>query len=113
MSKDWERTDYIEEDVRRHSEELRALTKITQENATALKALLKEIERERTETVKFSARLERELDQRAEIYKDHETRLRRIESWKSVSGAYWTVLAAAVAAVSSVLLNQVAPRLGM
>ena len=113
MSKEWERADYIEEDVRRHSEELRALTKITQENATALRALLKEIERERTEAARFAARLEREMDKRAEIYKDHEERLRRIESWKAVSGAYWTVLAAAVAAVSSVLLNQVAPRLGL
>lgn len=113
MTKDWERIDYIEEDVRRHSEELRLLTKITQENATALKALIKETERCHNELKSSVDKFERELDRRSAFYRDHEERLRRIESWKSVSGAYWTVLAAAVAAVSSVLLNQVAPRLGL
>ena len=103
MNKEWDRTDYIEEDVRRHSEEIRSLIKITQENATALNILLTEMERFRTDLKNTHDKFERELDRRSGLYRDHEDRLREIEAWKSRSVAYWAIVTAVVGLAASLL----------
>ena len=103
MAREWERIDYIEEDVRRHSDELRALVKITQENTTALNILLKEMERFRTDLKNTHDKFERELDRRSGLYRDHEDRLRDLEAWKSRSVAYWAIVTAVVGLAASLL----------
>lgn len=104
MSKEWDRTDYIEEDVRRHSDELRTLIKVTQENSTALNILLTEMERFRNDLKNTHDKFERELDRRSGLYKDHEERLREIEAWKSRSVAYWAIVTAVVGTAAGLLL---------
>ena len=104
--KEWDRADYIEEDVRRHSGEIRALTQLAQENSTALKALLKEQER-------FVKTIDKEFERRAQAMSDHESRLRAIEGWKSRTGAYWTLIAFGMSSVVGLLTTQILPRLGL
>jgi hypothetical protein len=103
MNREWDRTDYIEEDVRRHSEEIRALTKITQENASLLSALVKENERCSRDLYEAINRTDKELDRRSEFYRDHEDRIREIEAWKSRSVAYWAIVTAVVGLGASLL----------
>lgn len=105
MGKDWDRADYIEEDVRRHSEEIRQLTKLTQENASILKALIESNARDREAFFRFTETIEKTLEQRGKYYEDHEDRLRKLEAWRSRSGAYWVVLAAALASGASFITN--------
>ena len=66
-NREWTRSDYIEEDVRRHSEELRALTMAATENTAAIREIIKEVERRQT------------------VLDDHEKRLRILKTWKSRS----------------------------
>jgi mRNA-degrading endonuclease RelE of RelBE toxin-antitoxin system len=105
MAKEWDRADYIEEDVRRHSEEIRQLTKLTQENASILKALIESNSRDREAFFRFTETMEKTLDQRGRYYEDHEKRLRNLEAWKSRSGAYWAVFAAVLASGASFVTN--------
>lgn len=96
MSKDWTREDYIEEDVRRHSDELRTLTKLNQENATLLQAVILENERSRETFYKFVEQVEREFERRQTLVDNHENRLRDLENWKARTGAYWAFVSAVV-----------------
>lgn len=96
MSKEWTREDYIEEDVRRHSDELRTLTKINQENATLLQAVILENERSRETFYKFVEQVEREFERRQTLVDNHENRLRDLENWKARTGAYWAFVSAVV-----------------
>ena len=106
MSGEWNRTDYIEEDVRRHSEEIRALTKITQENAALVAALVKENERCSRDLYKAIERTDKELEKRSAFYKDHEERLRLLESWKARAGAYWAIFGSLAGGVSAFLISR-------
>lgn len=99
MSKEWDRTDYIEEDVRRHSEELRQLTKLTHENAASLSQLIGEVSR-------MSSNLSQELDRRQSVIDKHETRIRDLEGWRSRSGAYWAVVGTFAGAAAALLVRQ-------
>jgi len=99
MSKEWDRTDYIEEDVRRHSDELRQLTKITHENTAALGQLIGEVSR-------LNSSLSQELDRRQMGIEKHETRLRDLEGWRSRSGAYWAIVGTFAGAAAALLIRQ-------
>ena len=112
-SKEWDRADYIEEDVRRHSEEIRALTKVTHQNATLLQSILHEAKRDRDAMKDALDRIEKEFDERAKRYEDHEQRIRSLEGWKSRTGAYWALFAFGAATVVGVITNQVLPRMGL
>jgi hypothetical protein len=105
-NREWDRTDYLEEDVRRHSEEIRALTKLTQENASLLSALVKENERCSRDLYEAINRTDRELEKRSEFYRDHEERIRVIESWKARSGAYWAIFGSLAGGVSAFLISR-------
>jgi hypothetical protein len=87
--KEWTRTDYLEEDVRRNSEEIRALTKVSAELLGAVKGL--------TDVVEASkAPME-----------DHEERLRKLESWQARSGTYWTIAAFVIASIVGFIFNNI------
>ena len=103
-NREWTRADYIEEDVRRHSEEIRALTKITQENATLLQSAIIENDRSRETFYRFVEQVEKEFERRQTLVDNHENRLRDLENWKSRTGAYWAIVAAVVATASSLLI---------
>ena len=111
--KEWDRADYIEEDVRRHSEEIRTLTQVTQKNATLLTSLLHEAARDREALQRALDRIEKEFDERTSHYEDHEKRLRSLEGWKSRTGAYWSLFAFGAATVVGFITNQVLPRMGL
>lgn len=91
MGTEWTRADYIEEDVRRHSEELRALTLVATENAAAIRDIIKEIERR-----------ERVLD-------DHENRLRILETWKSRTMVYWGIAIALAVFLATTVIPDLIP----
>jgi len=91
MSKDWDRADYIEEDVRRHSEEIRALTQIVTENASAIRSLVQELER------------------RQAPLEDHEKRIRILEMWKSRSMVYWGIAITLVGTIASTIVPEFLP----
>ena len=91
MATEWTRADYIEEDVRRHSDEIRTLTKIVTENASAIKELL------------------REVDRRQALMDDHEDRLRTLEAWKSRSMIYWSIAIGVGAALAYAILPEFIP----
>jgi predicted RNase H-like nuclease (RuvC/YqgF family) len=99
MTKEWDRTDYLEEDVRRHSDELRQLTKITHENTAALGQLIGEVSR-------INNSLSQELDRRQTVMEKHETRIRDLEGWKSRSGAYWAIVGTFAGAAAALLVRQ-------
>ena len=87
--KEWTRTDYLEEDVRRNCEEIRALTKVSAELLGAVKGL--------TDVVEASkAPME-----------DHEERLRKLESWQARSGTYWTIAAFVIASIVGFIFNNI------
>jgi len=89
MSKEWTREDYIEEDVRRHSEEIKALTKLSLENAAMLREILKEVER------------------RQAPVEDHEDRLRGLEKWQAKTGTYWAITTFLIAGVVGFIFNNI------
>lgn len=91
MNKAWERADYIEEDVRRHSEEIRALTQIVTENASAIRSLIKELERGQAP------------------FEDHEKRVRILEMWKSRSMVYWGITITVVGTMASTVVPELLP----
>ena len=91
MNKEWDRADYIEEDVRRHSDEIRALTQIVTENASAIGSLTRELER------------------RQAPLEDHERRLRVLETWKSRSMVYWGIAIALVGILASYVIPELLP----
>ena len=90
-NKEWDRADYIEEDVRRHSDEIRALTQIVTENASAIRSLVTELER------------------RQAPMEDHEKRLRVLETWKSRSMVYWGIAIALVGILASYVIPEFLP----
>ena len=90
-NKDWDRTDYIEEDVRRHSEEIRAITKIATENTVAIREMIKEI------------------DRRQALLDDHELRLRNLETWKSRSMIYWGIAIAVTVFLATTVIPDLIP----
>ena len=102
--REWTRADYLEEDVRRHSDEIRALTKITQENATLLQAAIIESDRSRETFYRFVEQVEKEFERRQTLVDDHDKRIRDLEGWKSRTGAYWAIVAAVIAALMSYLV---------
>ena len=111
--KEWDRADYIEEDVRRHSGEIRALTEVTQKNATLLTSLLHEASRDREALQRALDRIEKEFDERTARFEDHEKRLRSLEGWKSRTGAYWALFAFGAATLVGFVSNMIMPRLGL
>lgn len=106
MNKEWDRTDYLEEDVRRHSEEIRALTQATSSNATALTQLITETSRLHTTIEKLQVTVERELDRRQVVIEKHETRIRDLESWRSRSAAYWAVFGTLGGTIAAFLISK-------
>ena len=80
---------YMENDIRRNSEEIRALTKVSAELLGAVKGL--------TDVVEASkAPME-----------DHEERLRKLESWQARSGTYWTIAAFVIASIVGFIFNNI------
>lgn len=90
-NREWTRSDYIEEDVRRHSEELRSLTMAATENTAAIREIIKEIER------------------RQSILDDHEGRLRVLETWKSRSMIYWGIAIAVTVFLATTVIPDLIP----
>jgi hypothetical protein len=90
-NREWNRTDYIEEDVRRHSEEIRAITKIATENTVAIREMIKEI------------------DRRQALLDDHELRLRTLETWKSRSMVYWSGVVAVIVFLATTAIPALLP----
>jgi len=111
MNAEWTREDYIEEDVRRHSEELRQVTQVTSQNAAALNALIKENERARETFYRFVEQVEKEFERRQTLIDNVELRLRDLEQWKSRTGTYWAmggfVIATVVAGLINVTINMI------
>jgi hypothetical protein len=82
---------YIENDIRGNSDEIRTLTKIVTENASAIKELL------------------REVDRRQALMDDHEDRLRTLEAWKSRSMIYWSIAIGVGAALAYAIIPELIP----
>jgi len=99
MSKDWSREDYLEEDLRRNSEEIRQLTKLQHENASTVRQLTGEVSR-------MNSNLSQELDRRHTVMEKHEARLRDLEGWRSRSGAYWAIVGTFAGAAAALLVKQ-------
>ena len=80
---------YMENDIRRNSEEIRALTKVSAELLGAVKGLTDVVEA------------------RKAPMEDHEERLRKLESWQARSGTYWTIAAFVIASIVGFIFNNI------
>lgn len=102
----WDRTDYLEEDVRRHSEELRSLSQSTTAASSALSNLNTELARMRASFEKQCEQIDRELERSEKVIEAHEKRLRDLETWKTRSGAYWAIFGSLAGGAAAYLVSK-------
>lgn len=102
----WDRTDYLEEDVRRHSEELRSLNKQVAAASASLMQLNGELDRVRDSFDKQRELMDKELERRSEVISAHDKRLRDLETWKTRSGAYWAIFGSLAGGAAAYLVSK-------
>lgn len=102
----WDRADYLEEDVRRHSEEIRTLSKALTEATSAVAIANTEISRLRMALDKQVDIMDKELERRQKVIEGHEKRLRDLEAWKARSGAYWAIFGSLAGGAAAYLISK-------
>lgn len=97
---------YVENDIRRHSEEIRTLSKAVTEASAALIQVNAELTRMRSSFDKQQQQMERELERRQTLIEQHEKRIRDLETWKTRSGAYWAIFGSLAGGAAAYLVSK-------